>query len=73
MARLLVRDRALHEFEIDETALPFWEGRVEVLERIPDIGDEPDVAAEPVLAESPPDESGTTKNRKASRPVQEEE
>jgi hypothetical protein len=55
MARLLVRDRAMHEFQIDESALPFWETRVEVLDRIPDIGEEP---AEPELAESPPEESG---------------
>ncbi|MEV4246963.1 hypothetical protein AB0J63_26565 [Streptosporangium canum] len=65
MARLLVRDRTMREFEIHESALPFWQDRVEVLDRIPDLDDEP--------AESPPEESGTTKNRKASRPVQEEE
>ena len=66
MARLLVRDRYTREFEIHETALPFWQD-VEVLGRIPDIGDEPN---EP--AESTP-EPGTPKNRKASRPAQEEE
>lgn len=43
MARLKVRDRAQREFEIDETALPFWEQLVEVLDRIPDPGDEPEV------------------------------
>lgn len=71
MARLKVRDRAMHEFQIDESALPFWEGRVEVLDRIPDIGEEP---AEPELAESPPDESGEPKPRKAAvRPARDKE
>lgn len=69
MARLLVRDRAMHEFQIDESALPFWEGRVEVLDRIPDIGEEP---AEPELAESLPEESGDPKPSKAAaRPARE--
>lgn len=68
MARLLVRDRYTREFEIHESALPFWEGKVEVLGRIPDLGEAPEM-----VAESPSEESGTTKNRKASRPVQEEE
>ena len=66
MARLKVRDRALHEFQIDETALPFWAGRVEVLERIPDIGEEP----QPV--EPPSEESGDPKPSKAAaRPARE--
>lgn len=69
MARLQVRDRYTREFEIHESALPFWPG-VEVLERIPDIDDEP-ADAEPV--EPAPEESGTpTPTRKAAvRPARE--
>lgn len=58
MARLLVRDRTLREFEIDESALPFWEGRVEVLDRIPELGEEPEIA------ETQPEESGDPKTSK---------
>lgn len=67
MARLLVRDRYTREFEIDESALPFWQD-VEVLGRIPDVGDEPE------LTQSPPEESGATKHSKAaSRSAQNKE
>ncbi|MFI6594997.1 hypothetical protein ACIBHX_02045 [Nonomuraea sp. NPDC050536] len=66
MARLKVRDRACREFEIDETALPFWKHLVEVVEHIPDPGEEPE------LAESQPEESGDTKTSKAAaRPARE--
>jgi hypothetical protein len=66
MARLLVRDRAMHEHVIDESALPFWEGRVEVLKRIPDVDDEPETV------ESQPEESGDPKPSKAAaRPARE--
>ncbi|WP_214322088.1 hypothetical protein [Nonomuraea sediminis] len=64
MARLLVRDRTLREFEIDESALPFWQHLVEVLNRIPEPGDDP--------AEQP-EESGAPKPvRAAKRPAQDE-
>lgn len=63
MARLLVRDRTTREFEIHETALPFWKDHVEVLKRIPEFGDPVD---------SPPEESGTPQPSKAAaRPARE--
>lgn len=69
MPRLLVRDRALHEFHIDESALPFWEGRVDVLEHIPDIGEEP---AESAPAEPVSEKSDDPKPSKAAaRPARE--
>lgn len=73
MARLLVRDAATREFEIHESALPFWQARVEVIERIPDIGDEP-AQAEP--ADPAPVESGGNPKptrKAASRPAQDQE
>ncbi len=57
MARLLVRDKTTREFEIEESALPFWAERVEVVDRIPEIGEEtPAVQVVEPATEAPADD-----------------
>ncbi len=72
MGRLKVRGPDTREFEIDASALPFWQGRVEVVSEIPEPGDEPATDAgeaddpSAVAADSQPG-----KSKAAARPVPE--
>lgn len=81
MARLLVRDHTTREFEIDESALPFWEhregytivGPASAVDDKPATDGAPSGSAQPVPGETaPPEESGTpaTPRKAASRPAQ---
>ncbi|WP_326828676.1 hypothetical protein OIE13_22310 [Streptosporangium sp. NBC_01810] len=71
MGRYLVQDPATREIEIDESALPFWQGRegYTVIGPVP----EPGVKSAQLPTEpAPPDESSnpTTTRKAASRPAQ---
>jgi len=67
MPRYLVRDPATREFEIEESAIPFWEhreghtivGPVLAADDKPAAGDAPSGSAQPAPGEpAPPEESG---------------
>lgn len=67
MGRLLVRGRDTREFEIHESALPFWQGLVEVISEIPEPGDQPEPAPAGPVAD--PEDGKPGKSARPPKPL----
>lgn len=74
MGRIRVRDVYTREFEVDESAMPFWEGRVEILGPVEEPGVEPPSEvppSEPAPPAAEPEDARPGKTARTPKPAAE--